>query len=290
MKTETHEIDIIKAKEFLTANLPFERGVDGTNRPINLRTVNNYALEMLKGNWRHTHQGIAFTLNHHLSDGQHRLLAIVQAAEEGATEGETVYPAKPKIKIKFQVTWGLENDIFKYLDVGLGRSANQILSIAGYANTMHLAACARLLYLFDEHEYRFWKRVKVPNEQVLATVKQSGLDEYLPIASPLVKVGFIASAATVGYYVCDRAFPEGPHDAFIEGLKFGENLAKDSPILVLRNFMIRSKGGPGVRREADIHLALYIKSWNDFVLKRRRTTLSWRTGEGFPVPYTPQEK
>ncbi len=118
MRTETHDINLTKAREYLAANLPFERGADGTNRPISLKTVNNYALTMLKGNWRHTHQGIAFNLDGHLSDGQHRLLALVQAAEEGATEGETVHPPNPKIKIKFQVTWGLDNDIFKYLMLG----------------------------------------------------------------------------------------------------------------------------------------------------------------------------
>lgn len=285
MKTETHDIDVNKAKEFLAANLPYERGVDGTNRPVSIRRVNNYALEMLKGNWRLTHQGIGFNVGGNLSDGQHRLLALVQAAEEGAVEGETVYTPKPKIKVKFQVTWGLDKDIFKFLDMGLARSGPQILAIAGYANQTHLAACARLLYAFDNHEYRYWKSVKVSNQQVLDTVQRSNIDQYLAVCAHLVPIGFIASAATVGYYVCERAFPEGDHETFIEGLKTGENLAKDSPILVLRNYMIRSKGTPGNRRDAYTHLAYYIKSWNDFVMNRRRTAISWRANESFPTPY-----
>jgi len=289
VKTETTVIDVNKAKEFLAANLPYERGVDGTNRPVSIRIVNNYALEMLKGNWRLTHQGIGFNKKAHLADGQHRLLALVQAAEEGATEGDTVYPPQPKIKIQFQVTWGLDEDIFKYLDMGLARSAQQILAIAGYANQLHLAACARLLYLFDEHEFKFWKRVKVPNEQILKTVQMSRIDEYLPYCTPLVGVGMIASAATVGYYVCERAYPEGQHEDFLESLRTGENLTKDSPILVLRNYLIRSKGTTGVRRDAVLHLAYYIKTWNDFVNGTRRSAISWRSGEPFPVPFTKEK-
>jgi hypothetical protein len=286
VKTETHQIGVVKAREFLANNLEFERGTQGTNRPLSVRKINEYAVAMIKGDWRETHQGIAFDKKGHLSDGQHRLLAIVQVAEEGAVEGETVYPPIPKFSVKMQVTWGLEPEAFKVLDTGLVRSPRQILAMAGYANQTHVAACARLLYLFDNHDFKYWRGMKVDNNTILRVANESGIAEYLTICTTLTPIGFIASAATVGYYVCERALPEALHEQFIEGLKTGENLAKDSPVLVLRNYMIRSKGTPGNRRDASLHLALYVKCWNDFALGRRRSAVNWRSSEDFPKPVT----
>ncbi len=284
MQTQTMDITAAKAREFLESNLYFERGKTGTNRPVSLRTVNRYALAMLRGDWRLTHQGIGFDLKRNLKDGQHRLLAIVQAAEVGATEGDTIYEAQPKIKIKMQVTWGLPEGVFDILDTGLGRSSNQILTIAGYPSASHLSAAARLLYMFDEHDYKYWRSVKVSNHQVLDTVQRSGIAEYVPICSQLVPMGFIAAAATVGYYVAERAYPDGPHSQFIENLKVGAGLEKDNPALVLRNYMVTSKSVGRVRRDAYKHLALYIKAWNDYTTGIKRNTISWRTGESFPKP------
>lgn len=286
VQSQIETITLLKAKAYLDKNVVYERGAEDTNRPVSLRVVNNYAKSMLRGEWRLTHQGIAFDLKDHLKDGQHRLMALVQAAEDGALDGDEVLPADPKISIKMLVTRGLEKDIFAYLDQGSLRSSANILAMSGYANTAHLGAAGRLLYLYDNYEYKYWRATKVPNKQVLETVQKNALNEYLPVCTLLTQVGIIASAATVGYFVCERAHPEGPHMEFIEALRQGVNLAADSPALVLRNYMIRSRGtDAGARRDSFTHLALYIKTWNDFVLKRRRSAISWRNNEAFPIPY-----
>ena len=50
-----------------------------SNRPVRPQKVTLYANLMKRGEWRLTHQGIAFTRKHRLIDGQHRLLAIIAA-------------------------------------------------------------------------------------------------------------------------------------------------------------------------------------------------------------------
>lgn len=285
MQTQTIDVTAAKAREFLSSNFQFEKGKSGTNRPVSIRTVNRYAISMLTGKWRLTHQGIAFDTKHQLKDGQHRLLALVQAAEEGATDGEHVYEPNPKIKIKFQVTYGLPEDVFDILDIGLARSSNQILAIAGYSNGSLLSASARLLFMFDEHEFKYWRSTKVTNQQVLNTVKLSNIDNYTTIGAQLRPIGFISAASTVGYYVCERAYPGGPHQKFMDDLKAGADLDRDSPALALRNYMMSSRSRSArIRRDAFVHLAMYIKAWNDYVENRRRATISWRTGEPFPTP------
>lgn len=284
MKTETTRVTAAKAREWLDANLPFERGATGTNRPVNLRRVNEYARAMLKGEWLHTHQGIGFDKKGHLKDGQHRLLAIVQAAEEGAWEGEFKIEPNPRIAINMQVTWGMEENTFDRLDVGLPRSSQQVLAMAGYTNQLHLSAAAKLLYLFQNHDYVNWKSIRIPNSQILQIVQETGLQEYIPVCSKLSVIGMIPSAASVGYYVCEQAYPTGPSEQFVNDLMEGAGLDSDSPVLILRNYMIRSKTKDRVRREAPMHLALYIKAWNDYINKVRRSSIAWRTGEDFPKP------
>lgn len=284
MGTVILEVTATKARAFLEKNLAFERGVEGTNRPMNLRKVNSYAAEMLKGNWKFTHQGIGFGKKGDLKDGQHRLLAIVQAAEEGATEGEVVYDPNPRIKIRMLVTEGLDDDVFDKLDIGLARSGAQILAIAGYTNQAKLSAAARMLYLFDNHDYKFWKRVQVTNQEILNMVRTTTLNEYLSMAALLGPVGFIGSAVVVGSYVCERAYPEGPHLNFVESLKSGADMGIDDPALALRNYIIRSKSSSKTRRDAFTQLALYIKAWNDSVNGMLRSTVVFRSGEEFPKP------
>ena len=51
------------------------------NRPLKPRLVENYVRQILDGNWRRTHQGIAFDADGVLLDGQHRLHAVVQSGQ-----------------------------------------------------------------------------------------------------------------------------------------------------------------------------------------------------------------
>ena len=284
MITEIETIDLDKAREYLATNPLFESGKKGTNRPLSVKVVNNYAKEMLYGNWMLTHQGIAFDTKGKLRDGQHRLEAIIQAATEGAIDGEFKLDPNPNIYIETEVTRGVDPKTFDVIDVGRGRTASQILAMSGYINTILLASAGRLLYLFENHEYVQWRSIKVSSHTVLETVAKNKLENYTSIGTSLFEVGFINSAVMVGYYVCHRAYPDGPHNEFLEALKTGEDLKSEDPRLVLRNYMIRSKRDADNRRDTYVHLALYIKSWNDFVNGRRRSQLTWRANESFPKP------
>src|SRR4030095_5230551 len=49
------------------------------NRPVRQSVVMKYARDMATGNWHLTHQGISFTDDGILIDGQHRLWAVVES-------------------------------------------------------------------------------------------------------------------------------------------------------------------------------------------------------------------
>lgn len=51
------------------------------NRSIGERLIENYARQMIAGNWRRTHQGIAFDEEGVVIDGQHRLHAVIRSGK-----------------------------------------------------------------------------------------------------------------------------------------------------------------------------------------------------------------
>src|SRR5438874_11918141 len=71
MRSRVQTITPKKALEYLEHNT--------ANRPLSGRTVRDFAQAMRRGEWRVTHQGIAFDTSGALVDGQHRLAAIVEA-------------------------------------------------------------------------------------------------------------------------------------------------------------------------------------------------------------------
>jgi len=71
MKISIMEITPDLAAEFLKQNTG--------NRAIRKTAVQQYADDLLRGNWKLTHQGVAFSSSGRLLDRQHRLSAIVKA-------------------------------------------------------------------------------------------------------------------------------------------------------------------------------------------------------------------
>lgn len=84
-----------------------------SNRPLRKSLVSMYAKDMIKGNWRTTHQGIAFNCDGTLLDGQHRLSAIIESG----------------VAVQMLVTRGVQSDSQLVMDDHAKRSANDAVSL-----------------------------------------------------------------------------------------------------------------------------------------------------------------
>lgn len=121
MKTEIKKITPTLAKTMLERNTE--------NRPVRRGHVKSIADAITRGEWKVTHQGIAFAKDGRLLDGQHRLAAIAEA----------------NIAVMMMVSWDVDEEAFFALDQGLKRAASDILDIP-----QRLAAVARLVaFIFD---------------------------------------------------------------------------------------------------------------------------------------------
>lgn len=100
MKVEIVDVTPALAAGYLKFN--------GANRPIRRTVVEGLKSAMMRGEYVPSHQGIAFSENGRLLDGQHRLTAISEL---------------PSGSFRMLVTKGVSDDAFKVMDIGLKRSA-----------------------------------------------------------------------------------------------------------------------------------------------------------------------
>jgi hypothetical protein len=91
----------------------FMLAYNGKNRPVSSAKVKRLAEKMSDKRWVFTHQGLGYSSEGLLIDGQHRLAAIMASGES----------------CEFIVTYGLDPDVFDHVDTEGGRSASDLLAI-----------------------------------------------------------------------------------------------------------------------------------------------------------------
>lgn len=201
-------------------------------RPINDRTVRQYAVDMKAGNWGLTGQGLSFDEDNNLLDGQHRLFAVVLAGTP----------------VQMLVTWDLpkETDRVKTInlfDLGRQRSAGSQLKIDGVEYYNQISGGARCLLMLSMGNVK--GKFSVP--QVIA-VSDLFKNNMLNLIEILTKGNMIHKAR--GFILAPLALlsTSDPDTAQLFATDFNEmaNLGKTSPVLHFARFMERPthvKGG-----------------------------------------------
>lgn len=124
MRTEVKLITPQLAATYLEKN--------NNNRPLNKKTVAYYASQMERNLWKTTGQGLSFSSNGNIIDGQHRLQAIVSS----------------KKSITMLVIFDVDSETFSVYDTGRNRTAGDIFSIKGIPNSTATASSVQKYYLF----------------------------------------------------------------------------------------------------------------------------------------------
>ncbi len=151
MKTEIELITPQKALDYLKNNTK--------NRTLRKNTVLYYAEQMKEGKWKLTGQGISFSSDMILIDGQHRLAAIVKSNTEQY----------------MNVTYGLDyNEVYPVYDTGKNRSSADVLSINKVKYSAIIASAIKNKEFLDLGKLgidgsRY--KVKLTNEKILEKYK-----------------------------------------------------------------------------------------------------------------------
>jgi hydrogenase maturation factor len=213
------------------------------NRKIRRLKVSAYAHDMKAGKWAITHQGVAFDDQDQLRDGQHRLMAIIEA----------------NVPIWMLVARGLDSAAQRHMDRGASRRVSDFMSgtngaarvsaarylialrhLQGVATTAALTRAARevtdgdLYDLFDKEPglAEDLEELSTPANRAARVLEGMG-------PSPL-----IVAAAT---------FPQVGEEV-LDAIHTGAGLSPGSPILALRNYR-----GPGLSAtHIGVHCALRV--------------------------------
>jgi hypothetical protein len=153
------------------------------NRSIKSSKVDQYARDILSGNWQVTHQGIAFYNDGTLADGQHRLHAIIQS----------------NTPIKTLVTMNLPKSTMSVLDVGKMREAHDIAKLGSYPNWINPNTIAIVRALIGKLQN---SKVTVSFAEILSycTKYQRSIEFVNSIMSSKKKA--VTSAIVGASYVC----------------------------------------------------------------------------------------
>lgn len=213
------------------------------NRNIRRRQVDIYAADMRNGRWRFTGDGIKFAYNEVLLDGQHRLLAIVDA----------------DVPVEMTVTYNLDNDAQFVMDNGVKRTTGDALGLEGVPNAALVAAITRALF-------SVWNKrdpSKLEQRELYLDYHDliDGAIHFINMAvTENLRGGSMFGVAWVLFALID----EESATRFMTELITGIQLAEDNPIRLLR----RELGNPTRRRPAGgiygIRSALrpFVLTWN----------------------------
>ncbi|WP_129815099.1 hypothetical protein [Streptomyces albidoflavus] len=269
-----HTIRILKitpdnAADFLSRN--------SVNRRLDMGQVGNLARIIRRGEWKLTHQGIAFDENDQLLDGQHRLRAVIEANSA----------------VEMYAFYGLPRDTFPVLDIGKRRSASDTLYSTGAKYLPLLSSTIRHVNLFHNIPNERWTgaQAHVSNDIILSSyhADKNRYEEAVTVGRELAKYLFATqTAVSVAYFVTTEVAPAAEVDTWLEGLKSGASLDAGDPRLALRE-VPRETPRRGAKRRMTMRdqVAIYIKAWNAWVNPDTASTLRLqrlRKGEKMPIP------
>ena len=301
IKKDVIVIDLDFAKSLLEFNNFFHRPTDetpvgNTNRPFDRKRAEFYARQMLTpdpngptGNaWYLTHQGIAIDEDGAMSDGQHRLAALVIAGTTGVGQkgrADRIEP-NPDVKIMTEITYDLPRGTFAVIDQGKARTVHDVLANQNIPNRMHVAATLRLLRAYDQKMLDKFNQVRLSTHDILHLANEV----YPTVQDAIRRAGVVRevmplSAAAAGIILAERAYPGAPMDEFLLGLGTGYNLPPGDPRKALDRWATRlRRNTKRFRALGPEQLAYFLKTWNLWLQGQTRTELKMHPSEAFPHP------
>jgi hypothetical protein len=245
------------------------------NRRVNRRKIDQLVKQMISGEFENTGEPVIISEDGIVNNGQHRLLAVVEA----------------DAILDMDVRFGIPRKAFSKTDTGTSRSSADVLTIKGVKAGSQVSSTVRLLLLYQKglpdsirdfvtndevaRAVDAWPDI----EDIVAKVKAYAFPKAVK-STPLYAVAFMASRST----------QKGKLDKWLDAVATGLEVGRESPAYQLRERLLRGIDAPIGTREGQLErFALMIKSWNlwaksDTVTMREfRWTSVGKNAEAFPT-------
>lgn len=199
------------------------------NRPFSEINIKALTKEMVGGKWYFNGESMTFNNEGNMSDGQHRLKAIIRSG----------------MTFPFFVVCGINRNAFPTINNGRTRTGSDVLGIGGVPSTTHSSSICKFIYGFKNEKYS-------ANRNSNRTLSNTEVLDYynsLPKVHESVNFGInyakkangLLTSTLVGgfHYLLSEVDPAKAEDFMIK-VCTGVDLSSDSPITLLRNKLIRS--------------------------------------------------
>lgn len=228
------------------------------NRSVSSAVLNKYARDMAAGRWKLNGQTIKISRHGHLIDGQHRL--------EAAKKSKTAFPAI--------IVEGLSEDVISTLDIGRRRAMSDVLRERGESNTIIFASALRWLWMIENNVVLAANSSPSSGELLDLLERRPGIRASLKQVATIREIMGSGIAAALHRTFADK--DDERANMFFTRLGDGVGLASDSPILHLRERLLRTRASNRARMAEAERVALCIKAWNAYRADRPMHLLVWR--------------
>lgn len=226
------------------------------NRNLRTQRVVRFAEDMESGRWANYHpHGISFDSSGRLIDGQHRLHAI-------SLSGQT---------ITMRVTSNLPPEIHSVIDIGMPRTAGEILRREGIKDPSHVAALVTTIFWFDEYPDTSWNNCIAATKahiHAFALDYENEINDAIQAAAGVYRSARIPRTAYgTLHFLAERAGLMDAWPGWHEGVAVGAGLMRRDPRLTLRNYFSNQarRREKRDRWERQKHLAIMMKAFSKYV-------------------------
>ena len=233
------------------------------NRPVTQSTVDAYALSMKRGEWLVNGETIIFDDTGCLTNGQHRLLAVV----------------KTGIPLDVLVVRGVSKQAFKTMDSGRKRTSGDVLAIAGEINANRLAAAARSYIQYITGYTRDVKAISSTTVQDFVNIHPE-LRYWVSRFCNHKNTKRCPSTMIAYLTIASEKYGIQKLDDFLDKFQTGANLDVNEPAFLLRERLFNQSDVK--RLSPQMTSAFIIKSINLHIAGKRAAFLRHKLEDEFP--------
>lgn len=227
------------------------------NRPINHPTVDYYAHQMKKGAWMLNGEGVQFSKEGELLNGQHRLLAVVKA----------------DMTIRMFLIFNIDKEAFATYDLQRTRTAADLFNMEGIKNANNLAAVTNRYIALTKQEgdakTSQKKKMYTKHEQLMEYLNNRDLfDEvYEVVEKCYFKMALLTTTeygAYMTFLIKDLKHDKEKVFSFFRQLVVLEQPEKHKSIGLLRDILFKDKAKPQKMTQT-YRYAYVVKAWRAYI-------------------------
>ncbi len=240
------------------------------NRGVVNSRIDQYAADMRRGEWRVNGETIKLAADGRVLDGQHRLMAVLEA----------------DVSIQSLVITGLRDEAQETMDQGRARSLADVFKLRGEKYHNPLATAARTLALYERYGTVVQPPYKAPPSILQASralERNPELRDSVAMLWGLRRPWMPTSHMGALHFLFATVDLEAAND-FVTKLTTGAELHRAHPVYVLRELLMTAH----MTRDTILQrtqLALIIKAWNAYMAGDEVTRLQWTPGGPRPEPF-----